>query len=127
MEVRVSDREWDFISSVLSHYPPKKSWHGRPHIADRDLFEGILWVFATGCRWQDVPKTYPSKSSCHKRFQHWCRDGSWLKLQQALVRRLKKKKVLDFKEGFIDSSLIKAKKGGFPSLKGENARALNLV
>jgi transposase len=112
MDVRVSDEEWEFIRHFLSKPPVKKSWQGRPRADDRQIFEGIMWVLLTAGRWQDMPKIYPAKSSCHRRFQTWSRDGSLLRLQQGLVRALHKKRRLNFEEGFTDTSFIKAKKGG---------------
>ena len=109
MEVRVSDREWDFISQFLSPHPHHHT--GRPPADDRSLFEGILWILATGSQWAELPDEYPAKSSCHRRFQAWSADGSWLRLRRALTRRLHKMRRLHLHEGFIDGSFIKAKKG----------------
>jgi len=112
MELRLSDAEWDLIRPHLSRIPQKKSWHGRPRASDRRIFEALLWLLMTGARWVDLPKDYPAKSSVHRRFQTWSRDGSFLKLHRGLVRTLNKQHKLDFSEGFIDTSFIKAKKGG---------------
>ena len=111
MEMRISNKEWKFVRRYLSKLSPPKH-HGRPRALDRDLFEGIIYVLNTGLQWALLPDTYPAKSSCHKRFQTWSADGSWTKLRKALVRRLKRTKKLGLKEGFIDGSFIKAKKGG---------------
>ena len=110
MEVHVSDQEWEFISQHLSHLPPPQH-PGRPRASERGLFDGILWVLVTGSRWSELPKDYPAKSSCHRRFQQWSTDGSWVRLRKALTRRLHQRKKLKLSEGFIDGSFIKAKKG----------------
>lgn len=109
MRIGVSKREWNFISLYLT--PPPEHVRGRPRVSDREIYEGILWVLKTGGRWRDLPKEYPAKSSCHRRFQEWCADGSWGRLRRALLRRLKVLDELDLEEGFIDGSFIKAKKG----------------
>lgn len=116
MEIRVENQEWEFISSHLSKLPSKAAHsQGRPRASDRALFEGILWILVTGSRWRDLPKgTYPAKSSCHRRFAQWSRDGSWLRVQQAILRKLQRLKRIDLAEAFIDGTRIKAKKGALP-------------
>lgn len=112
MEVRLTDSEWAFVSKYLSKIPPKKSWHGRPRADDRRIFEAILWLLATGSRWEDLRiDQYPAKSTCHRRFQDWARDGSFRRLHKALVEKLRRQGVLDFEEGFVDGTDVKAKKG----------------
>lgn len=113
MNIRVTDREWDFFSKHLSHLPPRAAHsRGRPRAPDRALFEGVLWLVATGSRWRDIPRgIYPAYSSCYRRFVQWCRDGSWLRVQQALIRMLGGQGKIDWAEGFVDGSLVRAKKG----------------
>jgi transposase len=113
MNLRVTDSEWEFLSKHLTHLPSRAAHSkGRPRTPDRALFDGILWVLATGSRWRDLPKrSYPAKSSCYRRFVQWCRDGSWQSIQKTLVRMLGVQGKIDLSEGFIDGSLIRAKKG----------------
>lgn len=123
---RVSDSDWLFIQKHLSKVAPKKSWHGRPRATDREVFNGIVWVLKSGARWRDLPRDqFPAKSSCHKRFQQWSRDGSWNRLQKSLVRKLQSKKKLNFAESFIDGSLIRAKKGVSELARAENQKVLS--
>lgn len=111
MEVNISDKEWAFIYNHLSKLPPPEH-PGRPRANDRDLFEGILWIMVTGSQWRELPKKYPAKSSCHRRFQTWAKDGSFIELRKSLIRRMKLKRRLNLKESFVDGTLITAKKRG---------------
>lgn len=113
MNIRVTDREWEFLSNHLSKLPSRAAHsRGRPRAPDRALFEGVLWLVATGSRWRDIPKgIYPAYSSCYKRFVLWCRDGSWQRVQQALIRMLGGRGKIDWSEGFVDGTLVRAKKG----------------
>jgi len=113
MDVRVTNEEWELIREGLSQALQKPIHSkGRPPAPDRGLFEGILWILVTGSRWRDLPKkTYPAKSSCHRRFAQWCRDGSWARVQHHLIRMLGGRGKIDFAEGFVDGTKIKAKKG----------------
>lgn len=124
MDVAVTDLEWAFIRKRLSSTPKKKSWNGRPRADDRQIFEALLWLLATGSRWRDIPKDkYPAKSSCYRRFQTWAQDGSFRKLHRSLVIKLQKLKKLRLEEGFVDGTEIKAKKEALrlaPSVKGRD-------
>ncbi len=125
MDVTVTDLEWGFIRKQLSKLPPKKSWHGRRRADDREIFEALLWLLATGSRWRDIPiERYPAKSSCYRRFQRWAQDGSLRRLHRALVNKLRRLKKLNLQSGFIDGTEIKAKKG--VSMSGPSAKAKDL-
>ena len=125
MERVVSAKSWKFISKYLSRCPRQRGSRGRPRCKDRDVYEAIMWLLNSGARWQDMPDHFPAKSSCHRRFQQWCRDGSWNSLQKAIVRKLSRKKRLDLEESFIDGSLIQAKKGAIALARDERVRGLN--
>ena len=75
MEYVVSRESWKFISKHLSKVK-REDTRGRKRRRDRDIYEGIMWLFNSGARWQDMPKYFPSKSTCHRRFSEWSRDGS---------------------------------------------------
>lgn len=125
MDVTVTDLEWVFIRKQLSKLPQKKSWHGRMRAEDRQIFEALLWLLATGSRWRDIPiERYPAKSSCYRRFQIWAQDGSLRRLHRALVNKLHHMKKLNLQEGFVDGTEIKAKKGALMS--GTSAKAKDL-
>lgn len=112
MESRIPDRDWEFYSKYLSKLPERRSRVGRPRASDRELFEGIVWVLNFGFRWRDLPHDlYPAKSSCHRRFQEWSKDGSWNRIQRAMLFRLKHKGKINSDEAFVDGSFIRAKKG----------------
>jgi transposase len=98
-------------SLFLNLSPVPDHVRGRPRASDREVYEGILWILKTGCRWRDLPDDYPAKSSCHRRFQDWSMDCSWMRLRRALLYRLRLLEELELKEGFIDGSFVKAKKG----------------
>jgi transposase len=41
----------------------------RPLADNRRVLEGIIWVFKTQARWRDLPKEYPSASTCWRRLR----------------------------------------------------------
>ncbi|MCB0322840.1 MAG: transposase, partial [Bdellovibrionales bacterium] len=66
----LTDEQWDKISKYFPE-PKRAIGAGRKPIGNRDCFEGILWVLRSGARWQDLPKNYPSPSTCWRRLRDW--------------------------------------------------------
>ena len=64
----LSDTQWLLIADLFPD-PPVGSRGGRPRVASRPCFEGILWVLTTGARWKDLPERYPSPATCWRRLQ----------------------------------------------------------
>ena len=70
----LSQKQWDTIAPLL----PELISRGRPWCSNRELFEGILWVLPSGARWQDLPATDSSPSTCWPRLRCWEEDRMWL-------------------------------------------------
>jgi transposase len=66
----LSDEQWEKISPLLPE-AQASPWGGPQPIPNRPCFEGILWILRTGARWKDVPKRYPSPSTCWRRLREW--------------------------------------------------------
>ena len=112
----LTDEQWAHIAPLLPE--PKASPKGGPKpIANRPVFEGILWVLRSGARWQDLPERYPSPSTCWRRLRAWEIDGVWLKAWRALLGQLDEQGQQDWSETFADGSFAPAKKG---ALRGQN-------
>lgn len=69
----ISDKQLDMIQKHLP--PPART--GRPRCDDRTTINGIMFVLVTGCRWEEMPKRYGSKSTAHRRLQNWQQRGIW--------------------------------------------------
>jgi transposase len=82
-------------------------------LPSRSVVEGILWVMRTGAPWRDIPRRYPSCSTCFRRFQQWRKDGV-LKRALALLRCDLSRGNND--EAFIDGTYILAKNGALLKL-----------
>ena len=119
-ESEVTDQQWEKISRFL---PPVKRGRGGPRPVDnRRCFEGILWVLRSGARWKDLPRNYPSPSTCWRRLQYWESEGAWLKAWRSLLREMDQKELLNWEEVFSDGSFASAKKGALKSEKPSAAR-----
>ena len=106
----LSDREWAEVAEVF----PKQHM-GRPRRwSDRECLEAVLYVLSTGCRWKELPSSFPPKSTAYDRYVYWVREGILQKALRRARRRLTAGKIF-----YIDSSLRASKKG---ALRGESRK-----
>ena len=74
----------------------------------RRVINGILWVQRTGAPWRDLPERYGPYTTCHDRLLRWQNDGTWTKILQALQAQAEQDGDLDWEEGALDASVVKA-------------------
>ena len=103
----MTDSQW---KSIVKHLP-KPARTGRPRCDDRTAINGILFVLTVGCRWEELPEKYGSKSTAHLRFQELQQKGIWKKILSKLIKSAYKQGKIDLRNISIDSSSIAAKKG----------------
>ena len=112
----LTDDQWKHIEPLLP-VPRNSRKGGRRFVSNRACFEGILWVLRSGARWKDLPRKYPSPSTCWRRLRDWEESGVWLQAWRALLGQLDAKGRLDWAEVFADGSFASAKKGGRASVR----------
>jgi transposase len=115
----LSDGQWAKLEPLL----PKERSRGRPWADNRRVLEGILWVLRTGARWRDLPKEYPSASTCWRRLRQWEEQDVWLKIWRQFLSELDQQGRLDWSESFLDGSFAPAKKGAPASARPSGAKA----
>ena len=115
----LSDEQWAKVEPLL----PKSRSRGRPWADNRRVLEGILWVLKTGARWRDLPKEYPSASTCWRRLRQWEEHGIWLKIWRQFLSELDQGGKLDWSDSFLDGSFAPAKKGASALVKPSAAKA----
>jgi transposase len=100
-------------SARTAHRPDAEAsgWAGTPWRASWEVLNGILWILRTGAQWANLPERYPPYQTCHRRFQHWTREGTFERILETLAQDLKARGKLDLIECFIDGTFIVAKKG----------------
>jgi transposase len=106
----LTDEQWKKIEPLLPKNANRRA-RGRPWADNRRVLEGILWILKTGARWRDLPKEYPSASTCWRRLKQWDEEGIWLNIWRAFLKELDQQRKLDWSEVFIDGSFAPAKKG----------------
>jgi transposase len=119
---KLTDEQWRKIEPLLPKLKKSKRG-GRPWADNRKVFEGILWILRTGAPWADLPKQYPSPSTCWRRLRDWEEQDVWLDAWRAFLAELDEKGQLDWSEAFADGSFAPAKKGATASEKPNAARA----
>jgi len=102
----ITDTQWKSIEKYL----PKPAKTGRPRCDDRTTINGILFVLVSGCRWEELPKMYGSKSTAHLRLQDWQQKGVWKKILSGIIISAHKQNKINLQYISVDSSSIPAKK-----------------
>jgi transposase len=120
--MKLTDAQWELIAPVLPEPKSGPGKRGRPPRPFREVLDGILWVMRTGAPWHDLPRRYPPYQTCHRRFQHWCEDGTFEQVVVALRRDLRDRGGVEDIEGFIDGTYVPAKKGARTLANAAQAR-----
>ena len=87
---------------------------GRPRIKELcDVFKSILFKVKTGVKWEDIKcfSNY-SVSTVYKYFKLWCSNKLFEELYRCSLRVYSRRKRIRWKYQSIDSTIIKAYRGG---------------
>ena len=99
---RLSDHEWELIWVCFPNQVM-----GRPRRwSNRECLDAVLYVLHSGCRWEELPKEFPPRSTVHDRFSLWSKTGVTTKIFKRLRRKIPTGKVFH-----LDSTVKSAKKG----------------
>lgn len=113
---RLNDREWELIWAC---FPDQVI--GRPRRwSDRACLDAVLYVLFVGCRWEDLPKDFPPKSTVYDRFVLWVRTSVLKKVFKRLRRRLPVSNIF-----YLDATTKAAKKGKGCGTGGQSKRQQN--
>ena len=87
---------------------------GRKRLDDRRALCGILFVLYTGIPWRFLPQElgFGSGMTCWRRLRDWTEAGVWQRLHELLLAELRAADVLDLSRAAVDSSHLRAMKGG---------------
>jgi transposase len=83
----LTDAQWGWIAPFF----PDRYHHGQaghPWHDHRPLVNGILWHLHTGAPWPDTPERYGPWQTVYGRFNRGRRDGTWARIQGALLLQL---------------------------------------
>jgi putative transposase len=105
--------EWLQIAPLL----PAPRRLGRPRAWDlRAIVDAILYLLWTGCQWRALPRDFPPRSTVQGYFYRWRDDGTWPRINAALVARARQQvgRNLVPSAGIIDSQSVPTTESGGP-------------
>ena len=107
--MKLTDPQSEILNQLFESQSPDDG-RGRPRVEARPILDGILWILKTGAQWEDLPPRYPSKATCHRRFQEWVEDGTLEVALCTLAEDLTARGGLDVREAYVDGTFSSAKK-----------------
>ena len=111
MMLKLTDEQLDWIVERIPKHE-KKPLGGRPVADRRKIVEGIFWMLDNGAKWKDLPKRFGSKSTVHRWFQKWTREGVFENIMREAGRCIEERDGFRLYECFIDGTFAKARGGG---------------
>ena len=108
------DGLWERIKPLLPVIERRADHPGRKRLDDRKVLSGILFVLYTAIPWEFLPQQlgFGSGMTCWRRLRDWHEAGVWDRLQELLLAELQAADQLDWSKAVIDSSHVRAMKGG---------------
>ena len=79
----LTDTQWEEIEK----YFPQ---NGNSEHHKRSLVNAVLYLIDNGIKWRSMPHEYPPWSTVHSFYYRARRDGLWEKVQQAIVKKVRK-------------------------------------
>jgi transposase len=110
----VSNELWGLIEPLIPKRQRRFRYPGRVPLEDRRVLSGILFVLHTGIAWEHLPRElgFGSGMTCWRRLRDWQAAGVWSALHELLLARLQAAGEIDWSRAVVDSSHVRALKGG---------------
>jgi transposase len=92
--------------------PRRRPFGGRSSAEKGKAIHGIFWILDNGAKWKDLPPEFGSKSTVHRWFQRWVREGVFETLMRDAGRLVEERGQYKLYECFVDGTFSKARGGG---------------
>ena len=109
--LKLTDEQLDWLLERIPK-PAKSPLGGRPPADLRRVLRGIFWMLDNGAKWKDLPQRFGSKSTVHRWFQRWVREGIFEELMRDAGRLVEERDGFRVYECFIDGTFCRARSGG---------------
>ena len=119
----LTDEQWTVIKALLPAERRRSDGRGRPW-KDTRLCSTVFFGFYAQAHpgWTCRIDIHHTRHAIDDS-KHGSRDGTLIRVLQALAEDLRDRGRIDLSECFIDGTFVPAKKGGFASVKLSGARA----
>ena len=107
----LTEEQLDWLSERIPD-ASKSPLGGRPPADKRKVVRGIFWILDNGAKWKDLPRRFGTKSTVHRWFQTWVRDGIFERIMREAGRCVEERGGYRLYECFIDGTFAKARGGG---------------
>jgi len=106
----LTDEQFTLLEPLLPQ--PKRT--GRPPADLRAVLDGIFYLVRSGCQWRLLPHDFPPWSTVHTWYRRWRRDGTWKRLNDALVPQVRRQAGRDPapRASAVDSQSVKTTEMG---------------
>ena len=91
---------------------PRSPLGGRPPAEKRKTLRGIFRMLDNGAKWKNLPRRFGPKSTVHRWFQHWTREGVFEQVMRDAGHCVEEGEGFRVYECFIDGTFCKARGGG---------------
>jgi len=109
--LKLTQEQLDWLVERIPDAPRNPSG-GRPPADKRKVIQGIFWVLDNGAKWKSLPRRYGSKSTVHRWFQRWVKEGIFENIMRDAGRCVEASDGFRLYECFIDGTFCKARGGG---------------
>ena len=109
--LKLTDTHLDWLVERVPD-SPRSPLGGRPAVEKRKVIQGIFWILDNGAKWKDLPAEFGTKSTVHRWFQRWVRDGVFEQIMRDAGRLVEERGVYRLYECFVDGTFSKARGGG---------------
>ncbi len=111
MMLTLTQAQLDWLAERIPDVP-KSPLGGRPPADKRKVIRGIFWILDNGAKWKNLPRRFGTKSTVHRWFQTWVRDGVFERIMRQAGRCVEQRGGYRLYECFIDGTFAKARGGG---------------
>jgi putative transposase len=107
----LTDAEWALLHPIVQ----RSGKIGRPAKLDlREIVNALFYWERTGCQWRLIPADFPNWTSVRYYFDKWTRDGTWVRINDALRRKVRQQegRQAEPTAGVLDSQSVKTTESG---------------